>query len=111
FEWELIAATPETQTWSDFKNRSVVLRPIAVTSIDEVFIIAHFNENLFNQYSYGVLLQKPPYFFIEKEARQHIEEYGQLRWSKFQGRLFQNRLEFGEAIIASKALNIEAGEA
>src|SRR5260221_17125 len=53
FEWELIAAKSDAQTWSDFKDRSIVWRPIAVTPIDDVFIVAHFNENLFNQYSYG----------------------------------------------------------
>jgi hypothetical protein len=108
FEWELIAAKADAQSWSDFKDRSIVWRPVAGTVIDDVFVVSHFNENLFNQYSFGVLLEKPPYNFIDREARRHVDEYGSIRVSEFHGKPFNDLIQFGEAVIALKTTSHRA---
>ena len=129
FSWELIPAHSKGgQGWSDFKNRlwGSNGRPIAVTQIEEgLFVSAHFNENLFNQFSFGVITEKPPYNFAEvgkkrsSSANGHtdddleietrhwredpVDPYDYSYHDSADGVIFLKLSEFGEAVIKARS--------
>lgn len=122
YQWELVPAhSLGGQGWSDFKSRKWGSdgRPAAVTPVEDVFVVAHFNENLFRgQYSFGVTAEKPPSNFVEVERelqssvppshQQLVEEpfeYGLSR--RYFGIPFEDLRGFGEAVIELRSAETE----